>query len=162
MLVERFQRWFEYEIDAHAKTIASLESVPEDNRGGGEFKKAVSILGHMVAARRVWLARFGIAPPPKGSLFPENPDLAEVTANWREAEGLWKSYLSGLTDAEIAKSFEYQSFDGGRFRNTVEEVLTQLFGHSSYHRGQIAMLVKASGGTPAMTDFIYWCREAIL
>jgi uncharacterized damage-inducible protein DinB len=56
---------------------------------------------------------------------------------------------------------EYQSLDSGRFRNRVEEVLTQLFGHSWYHRGQIAMLVRAAGGEPAVTDFIFWCREPV-
>ncbi len=161
MLAERFRRWFDYEVDAHAKTIGSLEGVPAEKRESGDFKKAVTVFAHLVAARRVWLFRLGIAEAPKGSLFPENPSLAEVLSNWREAEGLWKNYLGALTDADIAKVFEYQALDGGKFRNTIEEVLTQLFGHSSYHRGQIAMLVKSAGGKPAITDFIYWCREAI-
>jgi uncharacterized damage-inducible protein DinB len=161
MLAERFLRWFEYEADAHAKTIASLESVPDEKRSGGDFRKAVAIFGHMVAARRVWLFRLGIAPAPPGSLFPENPTLVEVIANWNEAAKLWRDYLGGISDADLAKPFDYQSVDGGRFRNTIEEVLMQLFGHSSYHRGQIAMLVKAAGGAPAITDYIYWCREAI-
>jgi uncharacterized damage-inducible protein DinB len=161
VLIERFQRWFEYEIDAHAKTIASLESVPLEKRGGSEFKKAAAVFGHLVAARRVWLFRLGIASAPVGSLFPEDPDLAEVISGWREAEGLWKNYLSTLSDADIEKVFEYKAFDGGRFRNTIEEILTQLFGHSSYHRGQIAMLVKTAGGTPAVTDYVYWCREGV-
>lgn len=161
MLIERFRRWFEYEVDAHAKTVASLESVPVEKRLGGDFKKAVAVFGHLVAARRVWLFRLGIAPAPPGALFPENPELAEVISGWREAEGLWKDYLTKLSDEEIAQPFEYKALDGGKFRNTIEEVLTQLFGHSSYHRGQIAMLVKAAGGKPAVTDFIYWCREAV-
>ena len=44
---------------------------------------------------------------------------------------------------------------------TLLAILTQLYGHSLYHRGQIAMLVKQAGGQPAMTDFVYWCREKI-
>jgi uncharacterized damage-inducible protein DinB len=56
--------------------------------------------------------------------------------------------------------FEYQSLDAGRFRNTIADVLAQLYGHSWYHRGQIAMLVRTAGGQPAVTDLIYWCREA--
>jgi uncharacterized damage-inducible protein DinB len=38
------------------------------------------------------------------------------------------------------------------------DILAQLFGHSWYHRGQIAMLVRAAGGEPAVTDRIDWCR----
>ena len=43
----------------------------------------------------------------------------------------------------------------------IEDILAQLFGHSWYHRGQIALLVRAAGGEPAVTDLIYWSREAV-
>ena len=67
-LADRFRRWFEYEQDAHAKVLASFDTVPPDRRDGREFKKAVALLGHVVAARRVWLFRFGILPT-AGALF---------------------------------------------------------------------------------------------
>ncbi|HEY7544618.1 MAG TPA: DinB family protein [Blastocatellia bacterium] len=60
-----------------------------------------------------------------------------------------------------ARVFEYSSLDGGRFRNSVEDILTQLFGHSLYHRGQIALLLRSIEAEPAATDFVYWSREAI-
>lgn len=46
-------------------------------------------------------------------------------------------------------------------RYVVEDILTQLFGHSWYHRGQIALLVRACGGQPAETDFVFWTREPV-
>jgi uncharacterized damage-inducible protein DinB len=61
----------------------------------------------------------------------------------------------------LSDLFTYQSFDSGRFQNTIEDVLTQLFGHSWYHRGQIAILVRQAGGTPALTDLIYFTRESV-
>lgn len=161
-MIERFRRWFDYEQDAHAKVLASFETVPPERRGWREFRKAVSLFGHIVAARRVWLFRLGIIPT-AGALFldDENPDVARVTTEWAEVRELWLGYLASLDDAGLGRVFEYQSFDAGRFRNTVEDVLTQLFGHSWYHRGQIAVLVRAAGGTPAVTDLIYWCREPV-
>ena len=75
-LVSRFRRWFEYEVDAHAKVVASLGTVPADRRGGPEYRKAVALLAHVVAARRVWLGRFGVLPPAAGPLFPDDPELA--------------------------------------------------------------------------------------
>jgi uncharacterized damage-inducible protein DinB len=160
-LETRFRRWFDYEQDAHAKVIQSLESVPPNRRSAPEFVRAVGLLAHIVAARRVWLGRLGAAPPASGSLFPQNMELDQVIAQWNEAARLWTDFLGHLTDEAIARPFEYQSLDAGRFRNRLEDVLTQLFGHSWYHRGQIAMLVRAAGGEPAITDFIYWCRESI-
>src|SRR5438128_1896644 len=53
-LAERFQRWFEYERDAHAKVLRSLESVPAERRSAAEFRRAVPILANGAAARKPW------------------------------------------------------------------------------------------------------------
>jgi uncharacterized damage-inducible protein DinB len=160
-IASRFQRWFEHERDAHDKVLLSLESVPSDRRTGTEFEKAVSILAHVAAARRVWLVRLGLIPGPPGALSPGKVTLADVADLLRSIHVPWAEYLSRVTDEEIGREVEYQSLDAGRFRNRVEDTLAQLFGHSSYHRGQIAMLVRAAGGEPAVTDLIYWCRESV-
>jgi uncharacterized damage-inducible protein DinB len=160
-LIDRYRRWFEYEQDAHAKVLASFASVPEERRASHEFRKAIAIFAHIVAARRVWLARLGVIPAPPGSLFPDDPQLVQVVEAWHEVRTFWRDFLAGLDNAALAREFEYQSLDAGRFRNRVEDILAQLFGHSSYHRGQIAMLIRAAGGEPAATDLIYWCREPV-
>jgi len=160
-LAGRFRRWFEYEKDAHAKVIRSLETVPADRRSSAEYRRAVGLLGHLVMARRLWLGRFGAAPILTAPLFPEGAALPAVITQWQQVESLWTEYLAQLTDADIARSFEYQSLDAGRFRNRMEDILAQLFGHSWYHRGQIAMLIQAAGGEPAVTDLVFWCREPV-
>jgi uncharacterized damage-inducible protein DinB len=160
-IVARYRRWFEYEQDVHAKVFDSLATVPADNRDGAEYRKAVSLLSHIVAARQVWLFRLGSWPTAPTVLFPENQAVEAVAAEWRATAGAWNDYLNRIDDAELDGVFEYQSLDSRRFRNRVEDILTQMFGHSWYHRGQVAVLVKAAGGTPAMTDFVFWCREPV-
>jgi uncharacterized damage-inducible protein DinB len=160
-LTTRYCRWFDYEKDAHAKVVASLESVPPDRRGSAEFRKAVDLLAHISGARRLWLCRLGIAPPAPGNLFPTDANLDDVIVQLHQVQELWTNYLNTLTDSDLDRVFEYQSLDAGSFRNRVEDILTQLFGHSWYHRGQIARLVRASGGQPAATDFVFWCREPV-
>src|SRR5436305_5049776 len=159
--VARYRRWFVYEEDAHAKVLASLETVPPARRSSTEFRKAVALFAHIIAARRMWLFRFGVASAPSGPLFPDDVDVAHVAAEWQAVRKLWSDYLARADDAELERQFEYQSLDAGRFRNRVEDILAQLFGHSWYHRGQIAMLVRAAGGEPAVTDFVFWTREPI-
>lgn len=156
-----FTRWYEYERDAHDKVVRSLESVPPDRRTSPEYRKAVEIFDHLVVARRVWLFRLGELPGEAPQFSGYRTDVAEVAADLDRIQQLWAAYYARLTDADLARVFEYQSYDSGRFRNTVMDVLTQMFGHSWYHRGQIASLVKAAGGQPAATDFIFWCREAV-
>jgi uncharacterized damage-inducible protein DinB len=159
-MIDRYRRWFEYEQDSHAKTLDSLNAVPDDLRGSEQFRKAVYLLGHIVAARRMWLFRFGVVKE-NAELFPEETSLADLPPQLAEMETLWSQYLHELDDIELARVFEYQSYEGPRFRNTIEEILTQLFGHSWYHRGQIAMLLRSIGAEPAVTDFVFWAREPV-
>jgi uncharacterized damage-inducible protein DinB len=156
----RFERWLEYERDAHEKVLRSLETVPADRRACPEFEKAVAVLAHVAAARRLWLARLGVLPGPQGTLSPQRLTLAEAAELLEGVHGPWAEYLARLTDEELGREVEYQSLDAGRFRSRVEDILAQLFGHSWYHRGQIAMPVRAAGGEAAVTDLIYWSREA--
>jgi uncharacterized damage-inducible protein DinB len=73
----------------------------------------------------------------------------------------WREYMEGLTDQEAARVLEYTSTEGLRFRNSVDDVLTQLFGHSLYHRGQIAQLLRSGGAQPPITDFVFWARAPL-
>lgn len=160
-LIARYRRWYVYERESHAKLLASLDSVPEEGRRTPEYQRALGIAGHIDFARRIWLDRLAGASPRSGVLFPNDVTLEELAASYRETESRWEAYLESLDDATIEHVLEYHNLNGIRCRNKVEDVLAQLFGHSWYHRGQIAMLVRTAGGEPAATDLIHWRREAI-
>jgi uncharacterized damage-inducible protein DinB len=159
--VAQFRAWLAYEDDAHAKTLDSLRSVPADRRGSPEYARAAGIFAHTVLVRRIWLDRMAGSPPFTGPAFPDGTDLQAVAADWRAILADWEWFLGGLTDADLQRPFEYNGLFGGRFRSRVGDVLPHLFAHSAYHRGQIALLVKQAGGTPALTDFIYSNRETL-
>ena len=163
MNAERYRRWFEYEQDSNAKVLASLQAVSDPVRATPQFQKAVDLMAHLVAARNMWLYRLGKVShgSQPADLFPTETPIAELPKLIDDMEAAWISYFENLTDEDIARSFDYQSYDGPRFRNTVEDVLTQLYGHSLYHRGQIAMILRSIGAEPAATDFIYWTREPL-
>jgi uncharacterized damage-inducible protein DinB len=156
-LADRFRRWYEYERDCNAKSLAMLASVPAERRTAPEFQKAVDRLAHLVAARRRWLHRLGhLAELPPA--FPQGTALAELPASIAGAEAAWVAYLSQLDDRELARTLEWEAPDGHRYRWDVEGILTQTFGHAWYHRGQIAQLVAGLGGKAVDTDYILWCK----
>src|SRR5262245_14360411 len=158
---DRYRRWFEYEKDAHRKVFTSLATVPAEQRASPAYLKAVELLAHITVGRQVWLHRIDKSVDAPTALFPKETTVEMVRADLTSIEGAWDVYLARLTDAELARDFEYCSFDGHQFHNRVEDVLTQMYGHSLYHRGQIATLVRAAGGEPAMTDFIFWARQPV-
>jgi uncharacterized damage-inducible protein DinB len=156
-LADRFRRWYEYERDCNAKSLAMLSSVPVERRAAAEFQKAVDRMAHLVAARRRWLHRLGHFPEAP-ALFPDGTTLTNLSALVEDTEAAWVAYLDRLNEQELARVFEWEVADGRRYRWDVEGVLTQVFGHAWYHRGQIAQLVAGLGGNAVDTDYIFWCK----
>ena len=156
-LADRFRRWYEHERDSNAKTLGMLASVPADRRTAPEFQKAVDRMAHLVAARRRWLYRLGRLPD-LPAIFPTGTALESLPAAVADTEQAWVSYLNTLDDAELAREVEWVAPDNKRYRWTIEGILTQTNGHAWYHRGQIAQLVAALGGTAVDTDYILWCK----
>ena len=160
-LADRFRRWYEYERDCNAKTLAMLESVPAERRNTPEFQKAVDRMAHLVAARQRWLSRVGHWGEPL-ELFPKDTKLSDLPAQVAATEAAWVQYLRGLDDSDLAREFEYQATDAKRYRWNVEGVLTQTFGHAWYHRGQIAQLVALLGGKAVDTDYVFFSKPTRL
>jgi uncharacterized damage-inducible protein DinB len=156
-LADRFRRWYEYERDCNAKSLAMLESVPLERRTAAEFQKAVDRMAHLVAARQRWLHRLGHWPQ-LPEPFPQRTALADLPAMVADTEAAWVAYLKQLNDEDLGHTLEWQAADGKHYRWNVEGMLTQTFGHAWYHRGQIAQLVAGLGGKAVDTDYIFWCK----
>ena len=160
MMITQYRRWFKYEGDVHRLTLDSLTRLSDSQKESLSFQKAVDLLAHVIAARRMWLFRFGVTTDPI-ELFPREVKIETLPALLEQMESDWNGYLATITDQDLERVFEYTSYEGKRFRNSIGDILTQLFGHSWYHRGQVAALVRSMGGEPAVTDFVFWAREAI-
>ena len=70
-----------------------------------------------------------------------------------------KSACCGAGEASLDDQVEYRNSKGELWRSRVEDILTHVLFHSTYHRGQIALLMRASGMEPAYTDFIHAVRQ---
>ena len=161
MLVAQYQRWFQYEKDSHAKVLASIDTIPPEQRGTGAYQKVLNLLAHIIAARLMWLFRLGQIETPPPALFPSDASRLELSTGLAQAEAEWSAYFDRLDQADLESVVKYQSYEGSGFRSGLADILVQLHGHSLYHRGQIAMLVRSLGGEPTETDFILWSREPI-
>ncbi len=56
----------------------------------------------------------------------------------------------------------YKSMDGKPGASVTDDIITQVFNHSSYHRGQVAMLIAQAGGERPVTDYIFLARAGLL
>lgn len=166
-LIDHFRRLFEYEFRCtplvHEGLVRSRESIERTGLAAlaAPFERAVAIWSHVQAARRTWLVRLGrpIEAPGDG-LFPIWPiDKARAEAETMDAA--WRGYIEALDARELARVTRYTSTEGKAYDTDVRDILTHVVNHSSYHRGQIASLIAATGTKPPITDYVFFCRRAI-
>ena len=150
MSSEYFTKLFDHMEWADKRALASLREMTNPP------PTAVELMGHVLGAERVWFSRIqGKASPI--AVWPKLT-LDEVENVLKGNVDSYREILSALTSAGLQQPITYKTSAGDQFTSTVEDILTQVVTHGSYHRGQIAAQVRAAGGTPNATDYIAYIR----
>jgi len=71
-------------------------------------------------------------------------------------------WMRTLHEEDLSRRVDYTNSQGERWSNTIEDILTHVVLHGTYHRGQIATIVRQSGETPAYTDYIHAVRQGLV
>jgi uncharacterized damage-inducible protein DinB len=163
-LLDRFRRLHGYEMNANRLVFESLRTIDVAGTAmslasSQGYERALGILAHIQWARRIWLERIRGASPVAGEgPFPVwTPEKTEAVAAGLDRE--WGQLLEGLREDELVREVVYRSMEGVEFVSALADIVTHVFNHSTYHRGQIAPLVRVCGGTPAVTDYIVGARR---
>lgn len=160
--IQKFQRFFRYETEANRRALAAIGSVPDVARTSAEFSRACAVMAHIQIARRVWLSRLGGTELFTVADWFPLWDTARTGAEAARLDELWRAYLSRITEADLDRAIDYRSSEGTPYTSLADDIITQVFNHSSYHRGQVARLVTEAGGERAVTDYIFLAREGLL
>lgn len=167
-LIEHFRAMLDYEQQASTLTARSIRSaLARAAEPGVNFevparaRRAAEIFGHIQEARRVWLTRIGALGPrqPRAFVMWPSAGMDQLEADARDMDAGWAAALAQLTDADLARDVGYSSTEGVAWHSTLGQIVTHVLNHSTYHRGQIAMLVAQCGGERATTDFIFFNRR---
>ena len=118
-------------------------------------EKILNIMGHIVAAQFLWLHRIKGLPPAKVKLWGEY-SLPQVTTMAEEVGKLWLEFVESTDN--FNRELTYNNYLGEPYINNVEMIMIHLVNHSSYHRAQIALLLRQKGHEPINTDFITYDR----
>ena len=168
MDIKDFLRMFAYDYWANRECLAAMRAA------GSVSPDTVGRMAHILSAQKLWLERIlkqrQSMPVWPGSTIEDCMALAD------EMSSAWRSYLMQFTNqlqfttqlgtqlppGSLDDQVEYRNSKGEAWSSRVEDVLTHVLFHSAYHRGQIALQMRASGMEPAYTDFIHAVRQGFV
>jgi uncharacterized damage-inducible protein DinB len=152
-LIRHFERQLEYNVWANREVASVLNALRDPPTA------SIRLLAHVIAAELLWLARLEETQPPL-AVWPEL-SLGQCEQRIGEVHQKFEKYFeSGLPDA-FDYTITYKNSKGESWSSRVDDILTHVFMHSAYHRGQIALQMRQAGHTPAYTDFIHGVRQGL-
>lgn len=121
---------------------------------GASFGSIRGTLVHIMWGERRWL-RFWL----DGSIIPDStlddfPDVATLAESWSSLERDVKAFAGELNEERLQRHLAVRGEDF-----TLGELVQHLLNHSTYHRGQIALLLRQLGHTPPATDYRLFLSE---
>lgn len=146
-------RMLEHMYWADRRTLAGLQK-----GGAADAGRALKLIGHVIAAEAVWLARLQDEDWTRVQIWPEW-SLDECAARQNKIEEGYRAFFDSIPDDRLESTIDYRNSKGDRFQTAISDVLMHVAMHGTWHRGQIAMNVRDAGGEPVNSDFVTFTRE---
>ncbi len=146
---EYFLKLYQYNAWANARVLGCLQKQQVTD------EKILTITGHIVAAQFLWLHRIKGLPAPDVKLW-GTYTLPQLTTMAEDAGKRWLEFVE--SEKNFNRELSYTNYVGDPYITNVEMIMIHLVNHSSYHRAQIALLLRQKGLEPINTDFITYDR----
>jgi uncharacterized damage-inducible protein DinB len=144
-----FLKLYQYNAWASKRVLGTIQ------RQNVHDEKILSLMGHVVAAQFLWLHRIKGLPAPDVKLWGEY-SLDQLLTLSERAGREWLEFVESTDNFD--RMMTYKNYVNEPYTNNVENVMIHLVNHSTYHRAQVAMLLRQRGFEPINTDFITYDR----
>lgn len=163
MKKDEIQLLYEYDRWANARVFQSLAALsPEQFTRdlGGSFPSVRDTMLHIISAEWIWLTYWKATTQDaaflaelrkrRETLFAASsfPDLGAVRRKWKEVESEQIDFVNKVTNESLEKLLPARDK-----LISLGHLMQHLANHSTYHRGQISLMMRQLQAEPIATDF---------
>ena len=162
-LLYEYDRWANNRV-CEACSALSTEQFTRDL--GGSFSSLRETLLHIFAGEWGWL-QYWKQPSPDDAFLADLtarrkvlfdpiafPELAAVRQKWAEVEKEQVEFIELLTDERLERMLPVR-----KTQVKLIYLMQHVANHSTYHRGQISLMMRQLGAAPQATDFHVFVME---
>ncbi len=113
--------------------------------------RPIELLSHIINAEVLIMGRI------RGEKFFDPFMVRSIEENTKLLKSInaeWKEYINNLEESEFDNSIGYVNIRGERVTAKIWEMFMHMINHSTYHRGQIASMLRKMNLNPPITDFM--------
>ncbi|MCJ0741142.1 DinB family protein [Pedobacter montanisoli] len=121
------------------------------------IEKANRLFSHVLTSQHIWAKRILFQTPTLGVW-----EMLEPTDFAKYSEENFKMLNEIITHVSLDKVIDYTNSSGQSFSNRVSDILLHVCNHCTYHRAQIASMLKENQVQPPTTDYIFFKRQNLL
>jgi uncharacterized damage-inducible protein DinB len=163
-LLFEYDRWANHRVLQAASTL-SAEEFTRDL--GGSIRSVRDALVHIIGGEWGWLTYWKQPSPGSASvtdLWTQHdalfnldafPDLTAVQLKWAEVERDQVEFVNRLTNESLVRMLPVRTT-----AISLAHLMQHLANHSTYHRGQVALMMRQLGAPPPATDFHLFLMES--
>lgn len=149
----RYNSWANDQVLDAASRVTDADFTRDLKNSFGSVRDTLT---HIVWAEWIWLQRWkGVSP----TLVFAPSDFLN-TASLRERLHTIvverSAFLRDLPAKRLLQPMEYKNLKGEVWRYALWQQLDHVVNHSTYHRGQVATMLRQLGATPAATDLLVY------
>ena len=149
----------QYDHWATLKLLKHVQHLPEDlfhKPTESVFPSVAKTFFHMYRGDRIWMKRSFPHLILDESLN-EFKDIATAEHHFIELHQMMIQSINEYYDE--LDEIVYQNDKGTTFKNSLNEILIHLANHGTYHRGNIASIIRQFGCKGTSTDYIQYLRD---
>jgi uncharacterized damage-inducible protein DinB len=164
MTPEEIRLMFDYNHWANQRSLAAAAQISDEQfiqPLGSSFSSVRDTLMHICGAERVWLERCHGRSPATIPDVSRVQTMAALREHWQPQAQALLAFVGKLQQDDLDRVMEYKTINFGNYQNSVWLSLQHLANHGTYHRGQVATLLRQLGVKPILTDLIHFYRERI-
>ena len=156
------ERLLQYTIWANHRVMRACATLdpPDFVRDRGASHGGVrGTLCHIMSVEWLWLERWkGISPP---RMFDEGEfaDIVALRDRWTVIEEHREAWLHALKPEAMAETIRYRTMEGVEQEAPLWQLVQHVTNHSTYHRGQVVLLLRQLGAKVVSTDLVLWDRD---
>jgi uncharacterized damage-inducible protein DinB len=157
MNIAELKSFFAYNEWASARLLDAVAHLSEEQfmrNLSSSFPSIRDTFSHIVAVEWVWLRRWKGESPPALPEWATAPSPQVLRQKLSEVEAERSAFLVSLADQDVQQTITYRNLKGEEWRYLLAHLLLHLVNHSTYHRGQIATMLRQVGATPPPTDLL--------